>query len=152
MKKKLRLSCRRGFKLFAALAGALDAGGLAFQIAEVVQTGASDMALARNLDGGDGGRMERKYALYAGAKADAAHGEGGARRATLFGDDHAFKGLDAFFDLVAFAFKEADVDLDRVARAEVGQIFAQLRFMEFANRRIHFSYSLQDPLGRGQLV
>lgn len=95
--------------------------------------------------------MEREDALYAGSETDAAYGESGAGRATLFGDDDAFKGLNTFLDLVAFAFKKADIHLDRVARAEVGQIFAQLRFMEFANHRIHFSYSLQDPLGRGQL-
>lgn len=51
MNNDLRLGCRRGrLDLFAVLAGALDAGGLAFQIAEVVQTGAADVALARDFD------------------------------------------------------------------------------------------------------
>src|SRR5262245_59760741 len=94
--------------------------------------------------------MEREDALDAGTKADAADRESGARSAPFLRDDHTFKGLDAFLDLFAFTFEQPDVDLDRVARAEVGQIFAQLRFMKFANHRIHVCCSLQDPLRRGQ--
>ena len=113
----------------AGFAGTLDAGSLAAQFAQVVEASAADVTLAGDLDRGDGWRVERKDALNAGAEADAANGEGGAGGAALLGDHHAFKGLDAFLDLFAFAFKEADVDADGVARAELRQIFAQLRFV-----------------------
>ena len=127
-----------GFGYFAGFAGALNAGGFAAQIAEEVEACAADMALAGDFNGGDGRRMEREDALNAGAKADAADREGGARSAAFLGNDHAFKGLDAFLDLFAFAFEEADVDADGVTRAKLRQIFAQLHFMKFANHRIHF--------------
>src|SRR5215471_14652103 len=91
--------------------------------------------------------MERKDALDAGAEAYAADSEGSARGATFLRDHHTFKGLDAFFDLFAFAFEEADIDADGIARAEVGQIFAQLHIMEFTNHRIHFRCSLQTHSG-----
>jgi len=88
-------------------------------------------------------------------------GDSGTRRVMIGVDiDDPVSGPD----MIAFAFEEADVDADGVARTEIGQIFAQLRFMEFANHRIHFRCSffslgfastnpstLQDPLRRGQL-
>jgi hypothetical protein len=37
--------------------------------------------------------------------------------------------------------------LDGVARPEIGEVFAQLRFMQLTNNRIHFLYSLQTHSG-----
>jgi hypothetical protein len=34
-----------------------------------------------------------------------------------------------------------------VASAKLGKVFAQLRFMQLTNYRIHFLYSLQTHLG-----
>src|SRR5439155_11357539 len=103
---------RRGHGVghFASFASALDAGGLAPEVTQVVQAGTADMALAGYFDGRDGRRMQREDTLDTGAEADAAHGEGGAGSAALLGDHHAFKGLDAFLDLFALAFEEADID------------------------------------------
>jgi len=54
---------------------------------------------------------------------------------------HPSKGLQAFLGLLAFAFLQAHVDAHGVARAELGEVFAQLRFMEFTNYRIHVPVS-----------
>src|ERR1700722_1377389 len=83
--------------------GALDAGCFALEIAKVVQAGAANLSLSYDFDGADRGRMERKNALDADAEADASHGEGSPGRAAFFGDDHAFKSLQPFFFLFAFA-------------------------------------------------
>jgi len=126
-KEKLSFCGFHGRSLFAG--GALDAGGLAPEVAEVIEAGAANLALAGDFDGRDRGRMEREDALDAGAEADATYGECGAGGAALLGDHNAFERLDAFLDLFAFAFEEADIDPDCVARAEVGEVFAQLRFV-----------------------
>jgi hypothetical protein len=49
--------------------------------------------------------------------------------AALLRNDHAFKGLDPFLDLFPLTLEEPDIHADAVARAELWQIFAQLRFM-----------------------
>src|SRR5260221_6617783 len=87
--------------------------------------------------------MQRKNALHAGAEADPAHSEGRAGCAALLGNHHTFKSLNAFLDLFAFAFLQAHVHFDGVARTKFRQIFAQLRFMEFTDDQIHVRYSLQ---------
>jgi len=91
--------------------------------------------------------MQREDALDAGAEADAADRERGAGGAAFLGNHNAFERLDAFLDLFAFAFKEADIDSDGVARAELGEIFAQLRFMKLTNYRMHVLCSLQTHSG-----
>src|SRR5262249_9592452 len=109
--------------------GPLDAGCLAPEVAQVVETRAANFALACDFDRRDRRRVQREDALDASAEADAAHGEGGARGAALLRDHNAFERLDALLDLFAFAFLEANVDANAVPRTEVGEVFAQLRFM-----------------------
>ncbi len=91
--------------------------------------------------------MQREDALDAGAEADAADGERGAGGAALLGNHNAFERLNPFLDLFAFAFEEADIDADGVARTELGQVFTQLRFMKLTNYRMHVRYSLQTHSG-----
>ena len=91
--------------------------------------------------------MERENALDAGAEADAADGEGGAGGAALLGNHNAFERLNAFLDLFAFAFEEADIDADGIARTELGEVFAQLRVMKLTNYGVHVRYSLQTHSG-----
>src|SRR2546430_16217696 len=91
--------------------------------------------------------MERENALDAGAEADPADGESGAGGAALLGNHNAFERLNAFLDLFAFAFEEADIDAGGIARTELGQVFAQLRFMKLANYGMHVRYSLQTHSG-----
>ena len=54
----------------------------------------------------------------------------GAAGPALLRNHDAFKCLNAFLHLLAFAFKQADVHLDGVASAKLGKVFAQLRFMQ----------------------
>src|SRR5882757_138073 len=126
---------------------ALDAGCLAAQIAQVIEARTADVALADDVDRSNRGRMQREDALDAHAETHTAHGEARAAGAALLRNHHAFKCLDAFLDLLAFAFHQAYVHLDGVAGAELGEIFAQLRFMQLLNDRIHFRCSLQTHSG-----
>ena len=91
--------------------------------------------------------MQREDALHAGAKAHAAHGKAGAAGPALLRNHHTFKCLDAFLDLFALAFEKADIHPYGVAGAKVGEVFAQLRFVQLTNYRIHFLYSLQTHSG-----
>src|SRR5262249_36545583 len=93
------------------------------------------------------GRVQREDALDAGAEADATNSEGSAGGAAFLGDHNSFERLDALLDLFAFAFLEADVDANAIAGAEVGEVFAQLRFMKLLNYRMHVLYSLQTHSG-----
>ena len=91
--------------------------------------------------------MERENALDAGAEADAADRESGAGGAALLGNHNAFERLNAFLDLFAFPFEEADINADGVARTELGEVFAQLRVMKLTNYGVHVRYSLQTHSG-----
>src|SRR6267143_519789 len=118
---------RHGSHFFAPRA--LDAGGLALQIAQVIQPCPANLTFANHFNRADRGRVQRKDALDADAKTDPAHRKGGAGRPALLGDHHALECLEALLHLLAFAFLQADVDAHGVARAELGEVFAQLRFM-----------------------
>src|ERR671920_2106804 len=63
----------------------------------------------------------REGALDADAEADLADGEGLADAPTLAADDHTLEDLDAG----AVALDHADVHLDGVTRAELGDVVAQ---------------------------
>jgi hypothetical protein len=127
--------------------GALDAGSFALEVAEIIEAGAADFALAYDFYRADRGRVERENTLDAYAEADAADGEGGAGSAAFLGDNYTFKGLEAFFFLVAFTFFEADVHADGVAGAKVWKIGAQLRVVQFLDYRVHVLDSLQTHSG-----
>src|SRR6266436_2732382 len=120
-------SRRNGGHFFASRA--LDAGGLSAQVAQVVEAGAADFALADHFNRANRRRVKWENAFNANAETHAAHSERGTRSAALLGDHHPFESLQALFFLLALAFLQADVDADRVARAKFREVFAQLRFM-----------------------
>src|SRR3954468_16758911 len=99
----------------------LDLGGLAAQLAEVVQLRPADVAAGHDLDLLDDRGVHGEGALDAHAEADLADGEGLADATTLTADDDALEDLDAR----AVALDHAHVDLHRVAGAEVGDVAAQ---------------------------
>src|SRR5690606_34254481 len=98
-----------------------DLGGLAVQVAEVVQLRTTHVTALDNLDLGDVRRVHRERTLHADTEGDLAHGEGLADTTALAADDHAFEHLVA----LAVALDDADVDLQRVARAKVGDVRTQ---------------------------
>src|SRR5436305_799268 len=102
--------------------GALDfaqAGGLAFQSAQVEQLGAAYLVGAQHFYFFDDLGIQRENALYALAKADFADGEA-ALRAVAAGDYRAFKCLDALF----LAFFNLYLNADGVSGLHGGDIFA----------------------------
>src|SRR5713226_2126588 len=121
---------------------ALDAGGLALQIAQVIQPCTANFTLANDFDRADGRRVQRENAFDADAKTDSAHCKGGTGRPALLGDHHALECLEALLHLLAFAFLQADVDAHGIARAELGEVFAQLRFVQLLNSGIHVPVSI----------
>src|SRR5438105_6738646 len=127
---------------FLALTLLFDARGFAAEISEVVELCASDPAMAFNLDLIDGRRVEGKHPLHAHAAGNLAHGEHLPGAAALARDHQALEDLDALF----VAFFDLDVDPDRVAGGEVGDVgarFARLdQFHDFrhgSNPQRHFS-------------
>ena len=65
----------------------LDLGSLAHTVAEVVELGSADLALADGLDLHDAGGMQQEHLLAADAVGDTADGEGLLQAAMLLGDD-----------------------------------------------------------------
>jgi hypothetical protein len=84
----------------AAALLALDAGGLALQLAQVVEARAPHVALRDHLDLLDARRVQREDALDADAVGDLADGERRARATAVLTDHDALEDLDAL--LVAF--------------------------------------------------
>src|SRR3712207_3040122 len=109
------------------LALLLDLGGLAAQLAEVVQLGATHVTAGQHLDLLDDRGVHREGALDTDAEADLAHGEGLADAAALTADDDALEDLDAG----AVALDDAHVHLDGVARPELGDVVAQRVGVEY---------------------
>src|ERR1700734_976173 len=127
---------------------ALDAGGLALALAEVVQLGRAHAAGTHDLDRADHRRVHREDALHTNTETHAAHGERFAGKLAAAAHNHAFERLDAF--LIALAFFQADVNLDGIARTEVREILAKLGLLRFVHDRIHDSIFQADPLRWGQ--
>src|SRR6267378_4126592 len=144
----LRFAARGRHRRHFFASRALDAGGLALQIAQVIQPCPANFTFANHFNGADRGGVQRKNALDANAKTDPTHSKGGAGRPALLGDHHPLECLEALLHLLAFAFLQADVDAHGVPRAELREVFAQLRFMESTNYRIHVLVSLQTRSGR----
>src|SRR6266852_5979204 len=108
---------------------ALDTCSLALQIAQVIQPRPTDFALPDHLNRADRRRMQGEDALNAHAKAHAPHRKGGAGGPAFLRNHYTFKSLQALFHLLAFAFLEPHVHAHGIARAKLGEAFAQLRFM-----------------------
>src|SRR4051794_1286781 len=103
------------------LALLLDLGGLAAELAQVVQLGPADVAAGDDLDPLDDRGVHREGALHSDAEADLADGEGLADPTALAPDHDALEDLDAG----AVALDHADVHLHGVAGTELGDVGAQ---------------------------
>src|ERR1043166_4570078 len=97
-----------------------DAGRLAAPAAQVIELGAAHLAAAHHLDRVDHRRIEREHALDAFAVGNLTHGEVLVEPAAGAADAHALVGLHA----AAVTLHHLDVDEQRVARCEVGDILA----------------------------
>lgn len=108
---------RRARRGSAGLGGQLflDAGGLAAQVAQVIELGPAHVAAALDRDAVDGGAVALEHTFHALAVGDLAHGEGGIQAAVAHGDNDAFEGLQAF----AFAFLH--LHDNGVAKCEAGR-------------------------------
>src|SRR5581483_2930545 len=109
---------------FAALGRVIltlaDAGGLAAAAAQIIQLGATDLAAAHDLHRVDHRRIQREDALDAFTVRNLADGEVLVEAVAGAADANAFIGLNAG----ALALDHLDVDLNGVARAEVGHVLA----------------------------
>src|SRR4029077_8992236 len=94
--------------------------------------------------------MHREDSLDADSEADSTHRERFAQHFAAAAHHHALEWLDTLF--IAFAFFQADVDANGIARAEFGEILAELRVLHTANYRFHFYFVRADPLRWGQLT
>src|SRR5213075_1389531 len=81
--------------ILAGAALALDAGGAALELAQVVEAGPPDAALLHDLDLLDAARVQGEDALDPDAVGDLADGEGGAGAAAAAIDHHPLEHLDA---------------------------------------------------------
>src|SRR6202034_2742815 len=93
----------------------LDPGGLAAQVAQVVQLGAADATTGDGLDLVDRRAVQRERALDADAVAHLAHGEGLPQAAALAPDHDTLEDLDAG----AVALRHLDVHLKGVTGSGV---------------------------------
>src|SRR3954447_26409120 len=105
----------------SALAALLDLGGLAAEVAQVVELRAAYVATGHDLDLLEDRGVDREGALDADAEGDLADREGPADARALDSDHDALEHLDAG----AVALDDLDVDLDGVAGAEGGDVVAQ---------------------------
>src|SRR5215207_7935268 len=123
----------------------LDLGGLAAQLAQVVELGAADVAAGGDLDLLDDRGVHREGALDADTEADLADGEGLPDAAALAADDHALEELDP----LAGTLDYAHVHLQRVAGAEVRDVGTQ-RLGVQGVQRVHLGVFLRVRQARGQ--
>src|SRR5690606_16523849 len=136
-----------GAVLLLATDVGLQAGGLAAQLAQVVELGAAAAAAAHDRDLADQRRREREDALDALAERHLADRDGAAGApAVLAGDDDALEGLDAR----AVALGHLVVDADRVAGVEVGDVVAQVGLLDRAQDGafvvLHLRFSIPGGL------
>ena len=83
------------FRLVLANQQFLNASGLAGAVAQVVELGTADIAVALHFDGSDRRRVELERAFNAFAGRDLADDEGRVETAVAAGDHDAFEGLNA---------------------------------------------------------
>src|SRR5579872_3774578 len=93
--------------------------------------------------------MHREDSLHADPEADSTHRERFAQHFATAAHHHALERLDALF--IALALFQADVHANGIARAEFGEIFAELRVLHTANYRFHFYLSVQTRSGGASL-
>ena len=108
------MSARGRASALGRLALLLDLGGLAAQVAQVVELGATDVTAGDDLDLVDDRGVEREGPLDADTEGDLADREGLGHTGAVATDDDTLEDLDTG----ARAFHDLDVDLDRVTGAE----------------------------------
>src|SRR6202521_489901 len=101
----------------------LDAGRLAAQRAQVVELGAPHLAAPDHLDAAERRRVQREDALDADAARDLAYGESLAGAAAPPANHHALEDLDPLL----VAFDDPHVDTHRIAGAELGLLFVNVK-------------------------
>src|SRR4051812_47570287 len=104
----------------SGLAALLDLGGLAAQVAQVVELRPPHVATGDDLDLLEDRRVQREGALDTDPEGDLADGEGAADAGALDPDADALEDLDAR----AVALDDLDVHLEGVAGAELGDVVA----------------------------
>ena len=118
----------------------LDAGFLAGQIAQIVELGAANLAVALDFDLVDVRAVEREDTLDAFAIGDAAHGDGFGVAGSLAGNHGSGEYLDAFFP----AFFDFVVDANGVADHKVRMLILLGLFLSDFLYGIHKSLSYLD--------
>ena len=131
----LKPTCTRKYRarLRLVVVAGLDAGCLAFEFTQVVQTAATHETAGYDIDVVDEGGVEGEDTLNTNAVGNLAHSKGGASGAAVNADDAALENLNTLF----FAFNNAQVNLDGVAGTEGRQIRALIFAFDFAND-IHY--------------
>src|SRR3990172_9738011 len=94
---------------------------LAGQITKIIKLRSPHVALAIDLDPGDGRAVQREHAFHALAVGGLAHRERGVVAAVAARDHHALEGLEAF----AFAFLHLHVHGDGIARRKRRNLFVR---------------------------
>ena len=87
-----------------------QAGGLAAQLAQIVELGAANAAGAQHFNLIDHRRVHRKNSFHAMAERNLPDGEGGMVAGAALSDHGTFEDLDSFL----VAFFDFDVDPDRI--------------------------------------
>src|SRR5688572_18173848 len=111
---------RRARSARDGLALLLDLGGLAAQVAQVVELRAAHVTAGDDLDLVDDRRVEREGPLDTDAEGDLADGEGAADAAAVDADHDTLEDLDPG----PVALDDLHVHLDGVTRAEAGDVVA----------------------------
>jgi len=102
-------------------------------LAQVVETCATDLAAAKDLELLDSRRVEREDSLDADAVRDLADCESCAAAAAVDFNYYAFKGLKTFF----FTFDNFALEAHSVADMDLGQVFTQTSLFELLDDAIH---------------
>ena len=130
--QKLAVLEQSGIRVSGALEGHFPIhteSSLADAVAEVVELGATDGTVADNLELGDLGAVKREGALDADAEGDLADSEGLAGTLAAHADDVALEDLLT----LTVALDDAVVNLDVVARANLGDVLADLLTLDGAD-------------------
>src|SRR5262245_21904640 len=105
-----------------------DAGRLAAASAQVIELGSSHLAPANDFDRVDERAVDRKHPLDALAVGDLAYGEALIQAGTRASDADPLEGLEPLAGLVLLGFlvvgdiDHLDVDFERIARPELGEL------------------------------
>src|SRR5689334_454419 len=119
----------------SGLAALLDLGGLAAQVAQVVELGAADVTAGHDLDLLEDRGVQREGALDTDAEGDLPDGEAATDARALDPDHDALELLDAG----ARALDDLHVDVDRVAGAELREVVALVGVAEIGDDVAHVS-------------